>query len=37
MKKLKKWQIALIVLLAIGVIGGAAGGGDSEKKEESGE
>ncbi|MCH4287238.1 MULTISPECIES: DUF4352 domain-containing protein [Bacillota] len=34
MKKLKKWQIALIVLLAIGVIGGAAGGGDSEKKEE---
>ena len=28
MKKLKKWQIVLIVILALGVIGVLAGGGD---------
>lgn len=32
MKKLKKWQIVLIVILALGVIGALAGGGDDEKK-----
>ena len=32
MKKLKKWQIVLIVILALGVIGVLAGGGDEEKK-----
>ena len=32
MKKLKKWQIVLIVILALGVIGALAGGGDEEKK-----
>ena len=36
MKKLKKWQIVLIVILALGVIGAlAGGGGDEEKKSES--
>ena len=30
MKKLKKWQIVLIVILALGVIGVLAGGGDEE-------
>ena len=32
MKKLKKWQIVLIVILALGVIGALAGRGDEEKK-----
>ena len=30
MKKLKKWQIVLIVILALGVIGALAGRGDAE-------
>ena len=29
MKKLKKWQIVLIVILALGVIGALAGRGDT--------
>ena len=34
MKKLKKWQIVLIVILALGVIGALAGRGENRQQKE---